>query len=59
MLTLLVCENEHTSLQIRSAVREALGSDLSVSLYPSFFCLCKATMACFFDPNGQVIFSHI
>ncbi|XP_047141766.1 neurofibromin isoform X1 [Hydra vulgaris] len=54
MLTLLVCENEHTSLQIRSAVRETLGSDLSVILYPSFFCLSKATTGCFFDPNGQV-----
>lgn len=54
LLTLLVCVNEHTSLQIISAVKESLGFDLSIPLYPSFFALCKATTSCFFDENGQV-----
>ena len=54
MLSLLICMNEHTSLQLRSAVKESLGFDLSTLLYPSFFAQCKATLACPFDENHQV-----
>lgn len=59
LLTLLVCMNEHTSLQLRNTVKESLGFDLSIPLYPSFFALCKATTACFFDDNGQVSSSSL
>lgn len=53
LLTLLVCQNEHTALQMRNSVKESLGVDLSPALFKSFFTLCKATKQCFF-PDGQV-----
>eukprot|EP00795_Rhopilema_esculentum_P015875 gene15875-7206_t len=53
LLTLLVCQNEQTALQVRSGVKESLGVDLSPALFRSFFTLTKATKHCFF-PEGQV-----
>ena len=53
LLTLLVCPNEQTSLQIRSGVKESLGVDLSPALFKPFFTLVKATKNCFFL-DGQV-----
>ena len=53
LLTLLVCPNEQTSLQIRSGVKESLGIDLSPALFKPFFTLVKATKNCFFQ-DGQV-----
>uniref|UniRef100_A0A7M5VE60 Ras-GAP domain-containing protein n=3 Tax=Clytia hemisphaerica TaxID=252671 RepID=A0A7M5VE60_9CNID len=55
LLSLLVCTNEHTSLNLRSAVKESLGFDLSTPLYPSFFAQCKATLGCLFDDNNQAM----
>ena len=53
LLTLLVCPNEQTSLQIRNGVKESLGVDLSPALFKPFFTLVKATRSCFFL-DGQV-----
>lgn len=55
LLSLLVCSNERTGLQIRSTVNEMVGGELSQKLYPILLTQIMIVVSSFFAPSGQVV----
>lgn len=55
VLSLLVCSNDKTGLQIRSTVNELVGVELSPKLYPILLTQIMTVVNSFFTPSGQVV----
>ncbi|XP_020613799.1 neurofibromin-like [Orbicella faveolata] len=55
LLSLLVCSNEKTGLQIRSTVNELVGVELSPKLYPILLTQIMIVVNSFFTPSGQAV----
>ncbi|XP_015765754.1 PREDICTED: neurofibromin-like [Acropora digitifera] len=55
LLSLLVCSNERTGLQIRGTIIEMVGGELSEKLYPILLTQIMIVVGSFFAPSGQVI----